>query len=122
MSIFQRFFGSSNDRKVKGMNARVAKIREDFGAWSYFYAALSMVCLVSRLGVADSARVFTARALGGDIPIIVVAGATLSGRSRWGRLCLGIGTSGPGTRLRSAFPALRHAGFLVALLADLPAT
>ncbi len=26
MSIFQRFFGSSNDRKVKGMNARVAKI------------------------------------------------------------------------------------------------
>jgi preprotein translocase subunit SecA len=26
LSIFQRFFGSSNDRKVKGMNARVAKI------------------------------------------------------------------------------------------------
>ena len=26
MSIFQRFFGSSNDRKVKGMNARVDKI------------------------------------------------------------------------------------------------
>ena len=26
MSIFQRFFGSSNDRKVKGMAARVAKI------------------------------------------------------------------------------------------------
>lgn len=26
MSIFQRFFGSSNDRKVKGMNARVARI------------------------------------------------------------------------------------------------
>lgn len=26
MSIFQRFFGSSNDRKVKGFNARVAKI------------------------------------------------------------------------------------------------
>ncbi|WP_082532177.1 MULTISPECIES: preprotein translocase subunit SecA [unclassified Phenylobacterium] len=26
MSIFQRFFGSSNDRKVKGMNARVVKI------------------------------------------------------------------------------------------------
>ncbi|TAJ69914.1 MAG: preprotein translocase subunit SecA [Phenylobacterium sp.] len=26
MSIFQRFFGSSNDRKVKGMSARVAKI------------------------------------------------------------------------------------------------
>ncbi|WP_374453083.1 preprotein translocase subunit SecA [Phenylobacterium sp.] len=26
MSIFQRFFGSSNDRKVKGFNSRVAKI------------------------------------------------------------------------------------------------
>ena len=26
MSIFQRFFGSSNDRKVKSMGARVAKI------------------------------------------------------------------------------------------------
>jgi preprotein translocase subunit SecA len=26
LSIFQRFFGSSNDRKVKGMSARVAKI------------------------------------------------------------------------------------------------
>jgi preprotein translocase subunit SecA len=26
LSIFQRFFGSSNDRKVKGMNTRVAKI------------------------------------------------------------------------------------------------
>ena len=26
MSIFQRFFGSSNDRKVKNMAARVAKI------------------------------------------------------------------------------------------------
>ncbi|HEX7885950.1 MAG TPA: preprotein translocase subunit SecA, partial [Phenylobacterium sp.] len=26
MSIFQRFFGSSNDRKVKGMNARAAKV------------------------------------------------------------------------------------------------
>ena len=26
MSIFQRFFGSSNDRKVKGLNARIAKI------------------------------------------------------------------------------------------------
>ena len=61
-------------------------------------------------------------ALGDDTPIRVVAGATLSGRSRWGRLCLGFGTSGPDGRPRSAFPALRHAGFLVALLADLPAT
>ena len=26
LSIFQRFFGSSNDRKVKSMSARVAKI------------------------------------------------------------------------------------------------
>ncbi|MGH6999205.1 MAG: hypothetical protein ACREEO_13495, partial [Phenylobacterium sp.] len=26
MSIFQRFFGSSNDRKVKGLNSRIAKI------------------------------------------------------------------------------------------------
>ncbi|CAN7237911.1 preprotein translocase subunit SecA [Phenylobacterium sp. LjRoot164] len=26
MSIFQRFFGSSNDRKVKGLNTRIAKI------------------------------------------------------------------------------------------------
>jgi preprotein translocase subunit SecA len=26
LSIFQRFFGSSNDRKVKGLNARIAKI------------------------------------------------------------------------------------------------
>ena len=26
LSIFQRFFGSSNDRKVKAMSARVAKI------------------------------------------------------------------------------------------------
>ncbi len=26
MSIFQRFFGSSNDRKVKAMAARVARI------------------------------------------------------------------------------------------------
>lgn len=61
------------------INAALARIlgREAFGAWSYFYAALSMVCLVSRLGVADSARVFTARALGGDIRPPVVAGLAL---------------------------------------------
>lgn len=61
------------------INAALARIlgREAFGAWSYFFAALSLVCLVSRLGVADSARIFTARALGGDIRPPVIAGLAL---------------------------------------------
>ena len=37
MSIFQRFFGSSNDRKVKALTARVAKIN----AFEPMLAALS---------------------------------------------------------------------------------
>ena len=61
------------------INAALARIlgREAFGAWSYFYAAFSVVYLASRLGVSDSARVFTARALGGDIRPPVTAGLLL---------------------------------------------
>lgn len=61
-------------------------------------------------------------ALGGDIPIRVDADATLTVRPGWGRFCLGIGTTGPDSRRRSAFPALRQAGFLAALLAKLPSS
>lgn len=61
------------------INAALARIlgRGAFGAWSYFYAAFSVIYLASRLGVADSTRVFTARALGGDIRPPVVAGLAL---------------------------------------------
>ncbi len=65
------------------INAALARIlgRDKFGAWSYFYATFTIIYLASRLGIGDSARVFTARALGGNTTPPIVAGLALQALS-----------------------------------------